>query len=81
VVPNVLSHRRGLRLPGTGTPGSLMIGTWRGTDAAGTKYKDFAVVHRAGPGLIVQASGADYDRLLIESDEPEQLAAAIRAGR
>jgi hypothetical protein len=79
-VPDVLSYRRGLRMPGTGIPGSVMIGTWRGTDASGHKYKDFAVVHRSGPGVVVHAVGADYDRLLIESDDAETLAGRIRAG-
>ena len=69
----------GLRLPGTGIPGSVMIGTWHGKDADGREYKDFAVVHRSGPGVVVHASGAEYDRVLIESDEAETLAARIRA--
>ena len=78
-VPDILAYRRGLRLPGTGIPGKVMIGTWRGKDAEGRKYKDFAVVHRSGPGIVIHASGAEYDRVLIESDEPETLAGTIRA--
>src|SRR5690349_5633506 len=50
-VSDILAGRRGLRMPGTGT-GSIMIGTWRGTDADGRKFKDFAVVHRRGPGVV-----------------------------
>jgi hypothetical protein len=76
-VSNNLAFRRGLRMPGTGTR-SIMIGTWRGTDAKGRKFKDFAVIHRPGSGVIVHASGADYDRVLIESDDAQALATRIR---
>jgi hypothetical protein len=77
-VADILAYRRGLRMPGTGTR-SIMLGTWRGTGGDGRKFKDFAAVHRPGPGVVVHASGADYDRVLLESDDAEALAARIRA--
>ena len=40
---------RGMRAPGTGVPGTLAVGTWRGGFG-----KDFAVVHGYGPGVVVE---------------------------
>jgi hypothetical protein len=70
VVREVLGQLRGLRKPGAGFPGILAIGTWHGTDD-GRAYRDFVVVHRPGPGVVITTSG-EYDRVLLSSEEPEQ---------
>jgi len=72
VVRDVLAHVRGLRMPGAGVPGVLAIGAWRGT-VDGRRFHDFAVIHRAGPGLVITTSG-EYDRILLGDDAPEALA-------
>ena len=72
IVRDILGQLRGLRMPGAGIPGVLAIGAWRGT-LDGRKFHDFAVIHRAGPGLVITTSG-EYDRLLLGDDDPEALA-------
>lgn len=72
VVRDVLTHLRGLRMPGAGIPGVLAIGAWRGT-IDGRKFHDFAVIHRSGPGLVLTTSG-EYDRILLGHDDPAALA-------
>src|SRR5689334_8531032 len=69
IVRDILGQLRGLRMPGAGIPGVLAIGAWRGT-LDGRKFHDFAVIHRAGPGLVITTSG-EYDRLLLGDDDPE----------
>lgn len=75
IVPDIHGQLRGLRMPGAGIPGLLAIGTWRGT-ADGRTFHDFALIHRAGPGVVVTTTGY-YARLLIGSDEPEVLVADL----
>lgn len=77
-VPDVLAEVRGLRLPGAGLPGVLAIGTWRGSDNNST-FHDFVLVHHGGAGVVVSVAGGDYDRILLGSDDPAALIAAIRA--
>ena len=69
VVRDILGQLRGLRMPGAGISGVVAIGTWRGT-VDGRGFHDFALIQRAGPGLVISTDG-EYDRLLIGSDEPE----------
>ena len=75
VVRDVLGQLRGVRMPGAGLPGRVAIGTWRG-HVAGEPFHDFVLVRSAGPGVVISTSG-DYDRVLLGSDEPEQLAAQL----
>lgn len=77
-VPDVLAEVRGLKLPGAGIPGVLAIGTWRGSDDSRT-FHDFVLVHHGGAGVVVSIEGGDYDRILLGSDDPAALIAAIRA--
>ena len=72
VVRDILGQLRGLRMPGAGIPGVVAIGTWRGT-IDGRRFHDFALIHRAGPGVVISTEG-EYDRLLIGVDEPEEFA-------
>jgi len=72
IVRDILAHLRGLRMPGAGIPGVLAIGAWRGI-LDGRKFHDFVVIHRAGPGIVLNTSG-EYDRILLGNDEPDALA-------
>ncbi|HEY7008032.1 MAG TPA: hypothetical protein VH395_03780 [Jatrophihabitantaceae bacterium] len=75
VVRNVLGQLRGLRTPGASVRGRVAIGTWRGT-ADGRAFRDFVLIRQPGPGVVITTSG-EYDRVLLDSDEPHQLAARI----
>ena len=79
VVRDVLGQVRGLRMPGAGVPGRVAIGTWRG-HADGRPFHDFVLVRTPGPGVVITTAG-DYDRILLGSEDPEQLAAELGAER
>ena len=73
VSENPWSELRGLRVPGTGLPGVIMLGTLRGH--AG---RDFAAVYRHRRAVVVDIEGGLYGRLIASVDDPERVAAAIR---
>jgi hypothetical protein len=75
VVRDILGQLRGARMPGAGFPGTLAIGTWRGT-TDGRRFHDFALIHRPGAGLVISTAG-EYDRLLLGAAEPEAFAADL----
>lgn len=47
-VDDAWAHLRGIRAPGTGFPGVIMLGTTRGSG-----YKDFCAVYGHRPGVVV----------------------------
>ena len=53
---------RGLRAPGTGWPGVVALGT-----RLGGGNRDFAAVYKHTPAVVVDAAGAEFDRLVISS--------------
>lgn len=62
-VGDVWVHLRGLRAPGTGFPGVIMLGT--------TRYqgkKDFCAVYGHKPGLVVTLVGNAFERVLLSTD-------------
>jgi hypothetical protein len=63
-VPDVYAQLRGIRAPGLGIPGRTAVGTWRGRG-----YKDFAVIYRRGPGVVVTTRDFPYERVLIGTDD------------
>ena len=67
------SELRGMRAPGTGLPGVVMVGTRRGGG-----YKDFAAVHRKGPAVVVELEGAEFDRLVVTEDDAAGAAPRLR---
>ena len=76
VLDNAYAAVKGIRLPGASVPGLMAVGTFRhkGTTA-------FAVVHHGHPrGIRVRLQGADYDELIIGSENPEELAATLAGG-
>jgi hypothetical protein len=76
-VEEIYGQLRGLRLPGTGLPGVLAIGTWRGR-ADGEAFHDFALIHRRGPGVVVATNGGDYARILLSTDDPQAMVDALK---
>jgi hypothetical protein len=54
------SELRGIRAPGTGVPGVISLGTRRGSG-----FHDFAAVYGRRPALIVEMTGASFDRLVV----------------
>ncbi|HEX8933263.1 MAG TPA: hypothetical protein VF788_03525 [Pseudonocardiaceae bacterium] len=69
------SELRGLRMPGTGLPGVIALGTWRYRDG-----KDFAAVY-ASLGVIVTLTGAPWSRLLVSSRDPAGVRREINTHR
>jgi hypothetical protein len=57
---------RGLRAPGTGIPGVISLCTRRGRG-----FRDFAAVYRRQPAVVVECSGAPFDRLVISCADAE----------
>lgn len=72
-VPNALAEVHGLRLPGTGVPGLLLVGTFL---AAGTRT--FAVCHGSGPGVVLDLHDEPFDRLVLSCDDPQETLATLR---
>ena len=64
---------RGIRAPGTGVPRVLALGTWRYSGG-----KDFVVVHRNEPGIVVELEGAGFKRLIVSSHDAALLADALQ---
>ena len=67
---------RGLRWPGLGLPGAVALGTWRWRTAT-CSGRDFVAVRGRGPGVVVDLTGHEFDRLLLSIDEPGDLTTAL----
>ena len=74
VSPDPWRDMRGLRAPGTGIPGVIMLGTtrWKGV-------RDFDAVYRKRPGVVVELEGAPYGRFVVTTEDPERVAAGLSA--
>ena len=72
VVPDGLDEVHGLRMPGTGLPGVIMVGTWR--DKQGVT---FAACHGRRPAVVLELAGQHYDRLVVTVENPDEVAAAL----
>jgi len=62
----------GLRLPGTGLPGVIMVGTWREAQRV-----TFAVCHGRGPAVVLELTGQRYDRIVVTVENPEDVVARL----
>jgi len=71
-VPDGMSELHGLRMPGTGIPGVLMVGTLRARDAV-----TFAVCHAGRPAVVIDLTGAAYDRIVVTADDAESIASNL----
>ncbi|MGH3445306.1 MAG: hypothetical protein ACRDPB_08020 [Nocardioidaceae bacterium] len=65
-VADGMAEVHGLRMPGTGFPGLIMVGTFR--HPRGTT---FAVCHGQQPAVVLDLSGANYDRIVATVANPE----------
>lgn len=54
-VDDTWAELRGVRAPGTGLPGVVMVGTRRGSFG-----RDFAAVHGKGRGVVVELEGQEF---------------------
>jgi hypothetical protein len=71
-VPEGLAAVRGLRAPGLGIPGVVMLGTTR--HAGG---KDFCAVRGRGPAILIELDGHPFARILVSTPEPDLLIDAL----
>jgi len=68
VVSDGLNEVHGLKMPGSGIPGVIMVGTWISRDG-----NTFAVCHGSGPAIVINLTGQNYDRIVMTADNPEEL--------
>lgn len=59
---------RGMRAPGTGIPGIIMLGTMRRKG-----LKDFCAIYRRRPAIVVHLRDEAFQRLIVTTDETELL--------
>ena len=64
---------QGMRAPGTGRPGVIALGTWRGNG-----YKDFVALYRGGPAVVVELEGARWRRLLVSAHDAPAVVERLR---
>jgi hypothetical protein len=64
---------KGVRSPGTGVPGVIALGTYRGSVG-----RDFAALHRGGPAVVVALEGAGWSRLLVSDHHAAALVEQLR---
>jgi len=72
IVPDGMDEVRGLRMPGTGLPGVIMVGTWRDQGTV-----TFAVCHGRRPAVVLELSGQRYDRIVVTVEDPAEAAASL----
>lgn len=68
-VPDGLTEVHGLRMPGTGLPGVILVGTFLEPGR-----RTFAVCHGSTPAIVFDLEGERFDRLVVTVDNPEVLA-------
>jgi hypothetical protein len=73
VMSSCLDEVDGFKLVGSGIPGAVKVGTWRGGQGGST----FAACHGNGPGLVIDLAGEHYDRIVVTLDDAEVLAAQL----
>jgi hypothetical protein len=72
VVPDGMDEVHGLRMPGTGLPGVIMVGTWRDKQRV-----TFAVCHGRRPAVVLDLAGQRYDRIVVTVENPEEVVASL----
>lgn len=71
IVRPAKSAIRGFRAPGTGLPGVLALGHWRGHG------HDFVAVYGDHAGVVVELEGGPYARFVVSVDDPDAVVAEI----
>jgi len=67
-VDSAYAEVRGLRIPGTGVPGRLLLGTWRTR-----RSKSFVAVSGKGPGCVIELDSGSFDRWVVSEPLPDGL--------
>jgi len=68
------SKLRGMRLPGTGFPTLVALGTWRGRG-----MHDFVAIYRNRPAVVIDLARDEFERLLISVRDPGGVASILTA--
>lgn len=63
---------RGIRAPGTGMPGVIMLGTMRKKGK-----KDFCAIYKKNPAVVVHLHDEPFERLIVTSNDSEMVAQRI----
>jgi hypothetical protein len=66
-VADLWPELRGIRWPGTGWPGVIMLGTTRHADG-----RDFCAVYGHRPGVVLDLVDGEFRRWLVTIDDAEQ---------
>ena len=77
IVPRALSEVPPLRVPGTGIPGAVAVGTFR--PWRNRSPRTFALVYGNRAGVVIDYTGGDFDRVIITVDDPEALIEQLAA--
>lgn len=64
-VPDGMREVHGLRMPGTGLPGVILVGTFREKSRT-----TFAVCHGQRPAVVLDVAGQPYDRVVVTVEDP-----------
>jgi hypothetical protein len=75
VIPDGWDLDLGWRVGGTGIPRRLAFGRYRMRGGPRT----FAALYCGAPAVVIETNGGDWDRLAITEDDPETVAAQVRA--
>jgi len=67
-VENARRCVRGLRLPGTGVPGVILLGTFVKKGS-----KTFAAAYRDEPGYVVTFEGYEFTKIVVSMDESDEI--------
>jgi hypothetical protein len=72
VVPDGMDEVHGLKIPGTGLRGVIMVGTWRSSESV-----TFSVCHGNRPAVVLELTGQPYDRIVVTVDNPQDALASF----
>ena len=71
-VADGMDEVHGLRMPGTGFPGVIMVGTWRDRQSV-----TFAVCHGRRPAVVLELTGQPYDRVVVTVENPDEVVTSL----
>ena len=71
-VPDGMAEVSGFKLAGSGIPGVIEAGTFRGPQG-----HILAVCHGRKPAVVLHLSGQHFDRVIVTVDNPEEIVAAL----
>jgi hypothetical protein len=75
VIDDPIRAVHGLRAPGTGVPGLVAVGTFRGDGK-----KLFAVIHHnTHRAVLLRFEGTDFDEVIVGCNDPDAFVAQLQA--